>query len=51
MECLAENDVMASVDNHLVPMTLDSGAEVSIVPQEFVRLSDYTGEKLKFKGV
>ena len=33
IETLAENDVMASVNNHLLPMILDSGAQVSIVPQ------------------
>ena len=36
---LAENDVMASVNKHLLPMYLDSGAEKSIVPQEFVEPS------------
>ena len=51
VECLAENNVMASVNNHLVPMTLDSGAEVTIVPQEFVKPSDCMEEKLKFNGV
>ena len=51
IETLAKNDVMASVNNHLLPMTLDSGAEISIVPQEFVNPSDFTGESLKFKGV
>ena len=51
IECLAENDVMASVNSHLVPMILDSGAEVSTVPQEFVNPSKFTEEKLKFKSV
>ena len=51
IEKLAENDVMASVNKHLLPMTLDSGAEISIVPQEFVEPSNFTGESLKFKGI
>ena len=51
IETLAKNDSMASVNNQLLPMTLDSGAEISIVPQEFVNPSDFTGESLKFKGV
>ena len=51
IETLAENDVMASVNSHLVPMTLDSGAEISLVPKEFVNPDNYTGESLKFKGV
>ena len=51
IECLAENDVMASVNSHLVPMALDSRAAVSIVPQKFVNSSNFTGEKLKFNGV
>ena len=48
IETLAENDVMASVNDHRLPMTLDSGEEVSIVPQEFVKPSDFMGETLKW---
>ena len=51
VETLGENDVMASVNSNLMPMTLDSGAEMSIVPREFVRESEYMGETLKFMGV
>ena len=41
---------MASVNKHLLPMTLDFSAEISIVPQEYVEPSHFTGESLKFKG-
>ena len=46
IETLSKNDVMASIHNHLLPITLDSGAEISIVPQEFVNPSDFTGESV-----
>ena len=51
IESLAENEVMTSVNGNFSPMTQDSGAEVSIVPEEFVDSSDYAGESLKFRGV
>ena len=51
IETLDKNDVMASVNDKLVPMTLDSGAKISIAPKEFVKQSDFIGETLKFKGI
>ena len=51
VETLGENDVMASANSNLMPMTLNSGAEMPIVTREFVRESEYTGETFKFRGV
>ena len=42
---------MARVNGHLVPTTIDSGAKISIVPNEFIKSDDFVGETLKFKGV
>ena len=50
MERLATNDVMARFNDVRVPMTIDSGAEASIVPHELVRPQDFTGETIKCKG-
>ena len=51
IETLDDNDVVALVNGHLVPIAIDSGAKMSIVPQEFVEQSDFVGEILTFKGV
>ena len=50
VETLDTNDVMASVNGQLVPITIDSGAKVSIVPEESVQELDFVGETLKFKS-
>ena len=51
IETLDDNDVMVSVNCHLVPITIDSGAKMSIFQQEFIQQSDFVGETFKFKGV
>ena len=51
METLDNMDVIGSVNGQLIPITIDSGAKVSIVPEEFVKESDLDGTKLKFKGI
>ena len=41
---LKENEVLGTVEGHILPITFDSGAEISVVPEECVRESQYTGE-------
>ena len=48
---LGGSDVMVKVNGSLVPVTIDSGAGVSLIPKEFIKESDYTGRKECFKGV
>ena len=48
---LANNDVMAIVGGVRIPMTFDTGAQISLVPIELVRPDEFTGETLRFKGV
>ena len=48
---LANNDVMAIVGGVRIPMTFDTGAQISLVPIELVRPDKFTGETLRFKGV
>ena len=32
------------VDEHTLPITVDSGAEISVVPEECMKESQFTGE-------
>ena len=48
---LAANDVMSHITDKRVPMTFDTGAQISLVPIELVRKEEFTGEMLKFKGI
>ena len=41
IETLEDNDVMANVNGHLVPTTIDSGAKISIVPKEFIKSDEF----------
>ena len=50
IERLATNDVMAKINDTRIPMTIDPGAEVSIVPLELVKQGEFTGESTKCKG-
>ena len=51
VEVLGRNDAMAKANGHLVPITFDSGAAMSLIPREFVSARNYTGKKRCFKGV
>ena len=51
IETLDNMDVMGSVNGKLLPITIYSGANVSIVTEEFVKSSDFDGNTLKFKGI
>ena len=50
IERLATNDVMAMINEVRIHMTIDSGAEVSIVPLELVKPEELTGDSTKCKG-
>ena len=41
---LGYSDIMGKVNGVTLPITMDSGADVSLVPIEAVKQSDYTGE-------
>ena len=47
---LATNNVMAKINEVRIPMTIDSGAKVSIVPLELVKQEELTGDSTKCKG-
>ena len=44
---LYKNDLMAKIGEFSFPMTMDSGAQVTLVPREFVDPKDLTGETIK----
>ena len=39
-----DNEVIGMVDGHMLPITVDSGAEISMVPEKCVKESQFTGE-------
>ena len=43
IEILKSNEVFGAVGPHRMPVTLDTGAEVTVVPEEAVELSQFTG--------
>ena len=43
IESLKPNEVFGAVGPHRMPVTLDTGAEVTVVPEEAVELSQFTG--------
>ena len=48
---LAANDVMGKIADTRIPMTFDTGAQISLVPIELVKEDEFTWETSKFKGV
>ena len=44
VKLLKENEVMGKVQGHLLPITVDTGAEITVVPEECVGESELTGE-------
>ena len=42
---------MAELLGILLPLTLDSGAQVTVVPEEAVKDSEFTGETTKCNGI
>jgi len=50
IERLADNDIMANLGGKRIPMTFDSGAQISVVPIELVKPEELTGETSKCKG-
>ena len=51
VKALGNNEVMAEMSGILLPVTLDSGAQVTIVPEEAVKESEFTGETTRFSGI
>ena len=51
MKALGNSEVMAEMLGILLPVTLDSGAQVTIVPEEAVKESEFTGETTRFNGI
>ena len=49
-EKLEPGDMLVKVNGHYFPATMDTGATVSVVPKEFVREEDYTGETETITG-
>ena len=46
---LKENEMMAKIGDFFFPMTIDSGAEVTLVPKEFVDPMDLNGINRKVR--
>ena len=49
-ELLDENDVLATVDVYSIPMTIDTGAKISVMPTVFVREDSLIGRVESIKG-
>ena len=41
---LKDNELMGSIGAHVLPVTCDSGADITIVPEECVQEQDFTGD-------
>ena len=50
IERLADNDIMATLGGVRIPMTFDSGAQISVIPIELVRSDEMTGETTNYRG-
>ena len=48
---LNQHDVMSEITGIRLPLTIDSGAIISVVPIELVSESEFTGEVSKLKGL
>ena len=48
---LGHNEVFGSVGPHMMPITLDTGAAVSVVPEECVEQSQMTGRTNQIKTI
>ena len=48
---LRRNEMLATVGGISMPVTLDTGAEVSVLPEEADSVLRYTGEKVTLTGV
>ena len=51
VKALGENEVMGHINGVLLPITLDSGAQISLVPVELVQDDQFTGRNTTFKTV
>ena len=43
VQTLRGNELLAKVEGYSIPMTIDSGAEMSVIPKELVDVVKYTG--------
>ena len=51
MKSLRKNEVIAELSGILLPMTIDSGVEMTVVPEEAVQESKFTGETTMFERI
>ena len=51
VKALRENEIMAQISGILVPVTIDSGAQITVVPEELVKQTEFTGETTTFKDI
>ena len=51
VKALGKNEVMGAMMGVPVPITLDSGAQVTVVPEEAVKQCQCTGQTIKFNGI
>ena len=51
VKVLGRHEVMGSIGGTLAPITIDSGAELTLVPEEMVTQSQFTGENKTFNDV
>ena len=50
VKALGKNEVMADVSGTVIPVTVDSGAQMTVVPLEVVKDHEFTGETTTFNG-
>ena len=50
LESLKHNEVFGSVGPHRMPVTLDTGAEITVVPEEAVDPSQFTGDTCELRS-
>ena len=49
-EVLADNELLGRVNGYWFPMTLDTGASVSLIPREFEGEDAFTGRTEQLRG-
>ena len=51
VKALGKHEVLGQISGFLVPITIDSGAELTLLPEEMVQQSQFTGDTKPFNIV
>ena len=51
VKALRDNEIMDHISGILVPVTIDSGAQLTVVPEELVKPIEFTSETTAYKDI